>query len=47
MKILHIVSYYPPDRICGVGEVVYHLHHRLRDQIDIILLVVECLINAR
>ncbi|MCH9648537.1 MAG: glycosyltransferase family 4 protein [Deltaproteobacteria bacterium] len=29
MKVLHVVSYFPPDRIGGVGEVVAHLHRGL------------------
>ena len=29
MKILHVVAYYPPDRMGGVGEVVAHLHRGL------------------
>ena len=31
MKILHLVSYFPPGRIGGVGEVVAHLHQGLLD----------------
>lgn len=29
-SILHVVSYYPPDRIGGVGEVVANVHRGLR-----------------
>lgn len=29
MKVLHVVPYFPPDRIGGVGEVAAHLHHSL------------------
>lgn len=29
MKILHVVAYFPPDRIGGVGEVAAHLHRAL------------------
>jgi len=32
MKILHVVSYFPPDRIGGVGEVVSHLHKGLLNE---------------
>jgi glycosyltransferase involved in cell wall biosynthesis len=28
-RILHVVSYFPPDRIGGVGEVVAHVHRAL------------------
>jgi glycosyltransferase involved in cell wall biosynthesis len=31
MKVLHVVPYFPPDRIGGVGEVVAHLHNSLLD----------------
>jgi len=30
MRVLHIVAYFPPDRMGGVGEVVAHLHAALR-----------------
>ena len=30
MRVLHIVAYFPPDRMGGVGEVVAHLHAELR-----------------
>lgn len=29
LSVLHVVSYFPPDRIGGVGEVVAHLHEAL------------------
>jgi len=29
VKILHVVAYFPPDRIGGVGEVAAHLHRAL------------------
>lgn len=29
MRILHVVAYFPPDRIGGVGEVAAHLHRGL------------------
>ena len=29
VKILHVVAYFPPDRMGGVGEVVAHLHRAL------------------
>lgn len=29
MRVLHVVSYFPPDRIGGVGEVAAHLHEGL------------------
>ncbi|MCH2173231.1 glycosyltransferase family 4 protein [Myxococcota bacterium] len=29
MKVLHVVAYFPPDRLGGVGEVVGHLHAEL------------------
>lgn len=29
MKVLHVVSYFPPNRLGGVGEVVSHLHKGL------------------
>lgn len=29
MRILHVVAYFPPDRVGGVGEVVAHLHRSL------------------
>lgn len=32
MKVLHIVSYFPPGRIGGVGEMVSHLHSSLLRQ---------------
>jgi glycosyltransferase involved in cell wall biosynthesis len=30
IRILHVVSYFPPDRMGGVGEVVAHVHRALR-----------------
>ncbi len=32
MRVLHLVSYYPPDRVGGVGEVVAHLHRDLLER---------------
>lgn len=32
MRVLHLVSYFPPDRVGGVGEVVAHLHGGLLDR---------------
>lgn len=29
MKVLHVVAYFPPDRMGGVGEVASHLHNAL------------------
>ncbi len=29
MKVLHVVAYFPPERMGGVGEVVAHLHRAL------------------
>ena len=29
MKVLHVVAYFPPERMGGVGEVVAHLHRGL------------------
>ena len=29
-RVLHVVSYFPPDRLGGVGEVVAHVHRALR-----------------
>ena len=29
MRIAHLVSYFPPDRIGGVGEVAWHIHRGL------------------
>ncbi|HSG07978.1 MAG TPA: glycosyltransferase, partial [Longimicrobiales bacterium] len=29
VRILHVVPYFPPDRIGGVGEVAFHLHRGL------------------
>lgn len=29
-QILHVVSYFPPDRLGGVGEVVAHIHRGLK-----------------
>lgn len=29
MNILHVVPYYPPDRVGGLGEVVSHVHREL------------------
>lgn len=29
-SVLHVVSYFPPDRLGGVGEVVAHVHRALR-----------------
>lgn len=29
MRVLHVVAYFPPDRMGGVGEVVAHLHRSL------------------
>jgi len=31
-KIAHVVSYFPPDRIGGVGEVARHIHRALLDR---------------
>jgi len=31
MKVLHLVPYYPPERMGGVGEFVAHLHAALRE----------------
>lgn len=31
MRVLHVVPYFPPDRIGGVGEVVAHVHRSLLD----------------
>ena len=31
MKVLHIVPYYPPDRVGGVGEYAARLHRALRE----------------
>lgn len=30
LRVLHVVSYYPPDRLGGVGEVVAHVHRELQ-----------------
>lgn len=32
MRVLHLVSYYPPDRIGGVGEIVADLHSGLLER---------------
>lgn len=32
LRVLHLVSYFPPDRIGGVGEVVGHLHRGLLER---------------
>ena len=32
MKVAHVLSYFPPDRIGGVGEVARHVHQALLDQ---------------
>lgn len=31
-RVLHVVPYFPPDRVGGVGEVVAHLHASLLDR---------------
>lgn len=30
LRVLHVVSYFPPDRMGGVGEVVSHVHRALK-----------------